>query len=137
MLAFDGGELAELMERRAKARIIPNLNGPMLAEYVFHHSGEPIKDFRKTWATACKLAGVSGRLFHDLRRTAVRDLIRSGVHEATARKISGHKTPSMLQRYNIQSEADIRQALELRSARIAAQGEPNRTASTPVTTTVQ
>jgi integrase len=137
LLAFDGGELAELMERRAKARVIPNLNGPLVAEYVFHHDGEPIKDFRKSWASACKLAGVSGKLFHDLRRTAVRDLIRCGVHEATARKISGHKTPSMLQRYNIQSESDIRQALELRSAHIAAQPDDQRAAPMSVPTTVQ
>jgi integrase len=86
---------------------------------------------------AGKLAGVSGRLFHDLRRTAVRDLIRSGVHEATARKISGHKTPSMLQRYNIQSESDIRQALELRGAHIAAQGDGQRAVPLPVPSRLQ
>jgi integrase len=73
----------------------------------------------------CKLAGVQQRLFHDLRRTAVRERLRSGVHESTARKISGHKTASMLQRYNIQSESDIREAMQLREMRIATQQQEN------------
>jgi hypothetical protein len=56
-----------------------------LAAYIFHQGdGEPIREFRKTWATACKEAGVSGRLFHDLRRTAVRNLVRAGATETVA-----------------------------------------------------
>src|ERR1035438_521939 len=113
--------LAELMERRKAARLVKTATGEVLAKYIFHCKGEPIGDFRKAWATACKLAGVSERLFHDLRRTAVREMLRAGVHETTARKISGHKTASMLQRYNIQSETDIREAMQLRETRIQTQ----------------
>ena len=116
--------------------------------YIFHcghkdkqgkliRQGEPIQDFRKSWASACSLAGVSGKLFHDLRRTAVREMLRSGIHESTARKISGDKTPSMLQRYNIQSESDIREAMQLRETRIATQQQENRLAVPPVTKQVQ
>jgi integrase len=130
-------ELVELLERRKAARTVETPTGPMLAEYLFHHNGQPIGDFRKAWATACKMAGVQGKLFHDLRRTAVREMIRSGVHEATARRISGHKTPSMLQRYNIQTESDIREAMQLRAARIAQQREENRVVTMPATKAVQ
>src|ERR1035438_3286595 len=58
--------LAELMERRKAARLVKTATGEVLAKYIFHCKGEPIGDFRKAWATACKLAGVSERLFHDL-----------------------------------------------------------------------
>jgi len=137
IVTFETGELAELMARRQAARGVPTPTGVALAKYIFHHKGEPIGDFRKAWATACKLAGVEHRLFHDLRRTAVREMLRSGVHESTARKISGHKTASMLQRYNIQSESDIREAMQLRETRIATRQQENRLAILPVTKAVQ
>src|SRR3984893_17698871 len=82
IVTFENGELAELMERRKAARLVKTATGEVLVKYIFHCKGAPIGDFRKAWATARKLAGVSERLFHDLR-IAVREMIRAGVHETT------------------------------------------------------
>jgi integrase len=61
---------------------------------------------RKSWKTACDKAGVH-RLFHDLRRSAARNLIRAGVPEKTCMAITGHRTRSMFDRYCITSEKDL------------------------------
>lgn len=106
------GELADLIERRKAARQVKTANGVMLAALVFHHDGEPIVDFRKAWATACRMANVPGKLFHDLRRTAIRNMVRAGVPERVAMSISGHKTRSVFDRYNIVSERDLREAMK-------------------------
>jgi integrase len=104
------GELAELIERRRQARQIEHDGTAMITSLIFHRAGTPIGDFRKAWARAGKKAGVL-RLFHDLRRSACRNMLAAGVPQSIAMKVSGHKTDSMFRRYAISSESDLRTAL--------------------------
>ncbi len=106
------GESWELIEKRHQAREYRTDDGmTRLSPYIFHKRGRPISDFRKSWTRACTTAGVPGKLFHDLRRTAVRDMVRAGVPQSVAMSISGHRTVSIFQRYNITSGDDMRDAL--------------------------
>jgi integrase len=108
------GTLAEIIERRWQGRVIKNTNrNSSFSEFVFHcGDGKPIGEFRKAWSAACASAGMRGLLFHDLRRSAVRNFDRAGVSQPLGMMISGHKTASIYRRYRITPEQDIREALE-------------------------
>jgi integrase len=71
---------------------------------------KPIKAFTKAWKSACISAGCPGRIPHDFRRTAIRNMIRRGVPERVAMQLAGHKTRSVFDRYNIVSSGDLRTA---------------------------
>ncbi len=104
VLALEGELLAIAKRQRARG---------VGAEWVFHRHGRPIHPsvFKKQWKKALEAAGLSGKLFHDLRRTAARNLTAAGVPEQVAMKVTGHVTNSMFRRYSIVTTEDVREAL--------------------------
>lgn len=87
--------------QRARGSIVP---------HVFHRNGKRILDLRGAWDVACERAGYPGRILHDLRRTAVRNLERAGVSRSVAMSLTGHKTEAVFRRYAIVDSASQAEA---------------------------
>ncbi len=123
------GELKDMLQQQWESR----KKSGKLCPFVFpnEESTGPIRDFRGAWNKACRDTGLgygykkdkgyvvkwqdtypSGPTLHDFRRTAVRNMVRAGVPERVAMMISGHKTRSVFDRYNIVSESDLRLAAQ-------------------------
>jgi integrase len=130
------GELLQLIERAAERRRLE-------CTRVFHVAGQPIGAFRKSWARACVAAGLGenkptgkhnpagepvlayrGLTPHDLRRSAVRNMVRAGIPERVCMALSGHKTRAIFDRYNIVSEADLTAAADRLQSHL--HGQPRR-----------
>jgi integrase len=97
---------ALLEEQRAHTDAVQRKEGIIIA-HVFHRHGKPVGTFRKSWKTACKAPGCPGMIRHDFLRTAVRNLVRAGIPERVAMTMTGRKTRSVLERYNIVSAGDL------------------------------
>jgi integrase len=111
-------ELRAVMEaQRDYVREIERATGAIIP-WVFVHppgvarvvAGSHICDFRGAWKKACRAAGVPGRIPHDFRRTAVRNLERAGVPRSAAMKLTGHQTEAVYRRYAITDSAMLQEA---------------------------
>jgi integrase len=118
--------------KNGEARYIP-IYGEMGAElemelarpahgcaYLMHDKGVRVLEFKRSWATACEAAGVDDALFHDLRRTAITNMIEAGFSEKEAMEISGHKTRSVFERYHIVSDRRMKENAEKLGVHLAA-----------------
>lgn len=127
------GELYELLVMQAEIRKSLYPDCPWLFS---RHGGLQVKSFRRSWQTACLKSGLEGdlrRVFHDLRRSGVRNLVRAGVPEVVAMRISGHKTRAVFDRYNIVNERDLKEATKKLDKYFSEKEEMTRRGYSPVT----
>ncbi len=104
--------LEDLLRRQRERTDLVEKEAGRIVLWVFHRDGEEILSMRGAWKGAAKRAGVEGAWFHDLRRTAVRNLERAGVPRSVATKLTGHKTESVYRRYAIADEAALQEGVE-------------------------
>jgi len=105
--------------------------------FLIQRAGVRVHDWKKAWATACKTAEVPEALFHDLRRTAVTNMIEAGLTEKEAMEISGHKTRAVFDQYHIASDRRMKAnaqklADHLKAAEEDAGEDKKRPSSNPV-----
>ena len=116
---FMDDEVLEVVLRQKENR---GKSGAVLPFVFLNADGtDQVKRFDKSWKTACKTTQIGKRLFHDFRRSAVRNMVRAGVPERVAMTISGHKTRSVFERYNVVSEEDLKLAAQKQAAYLQLQ----------------
>jgi integrase len=130
--AFHPRLAAILREQLERADAIQREREYLIEPWVFvHEDGRRVRGwYYDAWRSACKQANLGGRMVHDFRRSAARNLVRAGVPEGVAMKLTGHKTRSIFDRYNVTSSADLKEAVE-RLARFHENPEPRRVLAMP------
>lgn len=114
-------EVRETIERQIEATRRQELETGRVIPWLFHNAGNPIMDYRGAWHRACAAAGLAGRIPHDFRRTAARNLTNAGVDPMTAMQLVGWKDINMLRRYNIIDDSTLTTGAEKLKAYIEAQ----------------
>ena len=108
--------VAALREHLAKVDALQGRLGRVFRRVFVYTEGKQrghrVGLFREPWARACRAAGRPGAIVHDLRRSGIRNMVRNGVSETVAMKVSGHRTASTFRRYNITSDEDLRAVAE-------------------------
>jgi integrase len=107
--------LRAVLDRRLRVRVLGDAR-------VFRRDGVPIRKWRTALRDARRQAHVPHRMLHDCRRTAARNLIRAGVPERVAMLLTGHKTRSVFDRYNIVNEQELLTAGERLATYLAKNG---------------
>jgi integrase len=103
-------ELRDILEaQREKSKLLQKKRGT-ICPWVFNRNGRQVKSFKHAWKTASEKAALPWAIPHDFRRTAVRNLVRAGIPERVAMMLTGHKTRSVFERYNIVSQGDLFEA---------------------------
>ena len=111
--------LRQVLERQQLIAETLKRDRGLIVRYVFcftigRKAGQRIGEsgYLHAWNHARVAAGCPGRIPHDCRRTAVRNLVRAGVPERVAMQLTGHLTRAVFERYNIVSAGDLREAAQ-------------------------
>jgi integrase len=112
-------ELRETIERQLEATRQLEVEKGRVIPWLFHRNGKQIRDYSRAWHSACRAAGLAGRIPHDFRPTAARNLINAGVDPYTTMQLVGWTSETMLRRYNIFDDDTLKRGAEKLAGEVA------------------